>query len=281
MATGKKYYWIKLKSTFLTSEKVDFLMSQPNGTNYVVIYQMLCLKTINSNGELCSKIGELIIPYDIEKIQRDLKYFDIDTIRVALELYKNLGMIYTQENGILKIAEFEELVGTETDYAKQKRIQRSVDNDMDNGVDNVHIEYRDKRLEYRDKSIDIKSIEKEKETAHKFAPPTLEEVEAYCKERNNGISADTFINFYESKGWMVGKNKMKDWKACVRTWEAKQSGNPRPTFNQPLEYSKEPRPSSNTQLGEYHWSTAEPMSKEEVAKEMERIRKEINEKNKQ
>ena len=50
-------------------------------------------------------------------------------------------------------------------------------------------------------------------------PPTLEEVTAYCNERHNNIDPQTFIDFYESKGWYVGKNKMKDWKACIRTWE--------------------------------------------------------------
>ena len=59
----------------------------------------------------------------------------------------------------------------------------------------------------------------------KFIKPTLEQVEEYCLERNNGIDAQKFIDFYESKGWYVGKNKMKDWKACVRTWE-KQSKKP-------------------------------------------------------
>ena len=55
----------------------------------------------------------------------------------------------------------------------------------------------------------------------KFIPPTIDEVRAYCKERNNNVDAERFVNFYESKGWMVGKNKMKDWKASVRTWEQK------------------------------------------------------------
>lgn len=54
-----------------------------------------------------------------------------------------------------------------------------------------------------------------------FAPPTLSEVQAYCKERNNSVNAETFVNFYQSKDWYVGKNKMKDWKAAVRTWENK------------------------------------------------------------
>lgn len=52
-----------------------------------------------------------------------------------------------------------------------------------------------------------------------FIKPSIEEVNKYCKERNNGINAQSFIDFYESKGWMIGKNKMKDWKAAIRTWE--------------------------------------------------------------
>lgn len=52
-----------------------------------------------------------------------------------------------------------------------------------------------------------------------FKKPTIEEINEYCKERNNGIDAEAFYDFYESKDWYVGKNKMKDWKACVRTWE--------------------------------------------------------------
>ena len=52
-----------------------------------------------------------------------------------------------------------------------------------------------------------------------FTKPTAEEVKAYCDERKNNVDADKFIDFYESKGWLIGKNPMKDWKACVRTWE--------------------------------------------------------------
>lgn len=52
-----------------------------------------------------------------------------------------------------------------------------------------------------------------------FVKPTIQEIIDYCKERNNNVIPEKFYNFYESKGWYVGKNKMKDWKACVRTWE--------------------------------------------------------------
>ena len=52
-----------------------------------------------------------------------------------------------------------------------------------------------------------------------FVPPTVDEVKAYCQERNNKVDPQKFVDFYECKGWMVGKNHMKDWKAAVRTWE--------------------------------------------------------------
>ena len=58
-----------------------------------------------------------------------------------------------------------------------------------------------------------------KKTRTIFSPPTVQEVKDYCEQRNNSIDAEYFVDFYTSKNWMVGKNKMKDWKACVRTWE--------------------------------------------------------------
>lgn len=64
-----------------------------------------------------------------------------------------------------------------------------------------------------------KQINKETKKNNIFSPPTREEVQAYCDERHNFVDADRFVDYYESNGWMVGKNKMKDWKAAVRTWE--------------------------------------------------------------
>lgn len=59
----------------------------------------------------------------------------------------------------------------------------------------------------------------------RFTPPKLEEVEAYCRSRQNGIDASKFIDYYESVGWKVGKQPMKDWKAAVRTWERRDASN--------------------------------------------------------
>lgn len=134
MATGKRYFWIKLKDSFFTSDTVDFLMQQQNGAEYVVLYQMLCMKTANTDGRMERKLGEVLIPYNAAKIQRDCKWFSIDTILVALELYKKLGLIYEDTSGTLVLANHSEMVGSESDYAEQKRRQRELQ-----GVDNVHL----------------------------------------------------------------------------------------------------------------------------------------------
>lgn len=60
------------------------------------------------------------------------------------------------------------------------------------------------------------------ERAQRFTPPSVDEVGAYCRERGNGVDPNAFVDFYASKGWMVGKNKMKDWRAAVRNWERKE-----------------------------------------------------------
>jgi DNA-binding transcriptional ArsR family regulator len=59
-----------------------------------------------------------------------------------------------------------------------------------------------------------------------FKKPKLDEVKDYCILRKNNIDAEAFMDFYQSKDWMIGKNKMKDWKACVRTWEKKETKKP-------------------------------------------------------
>lgn len=169
MATGKRYYWIKLKESFMTSDAVDFLMGQPGGANYVVLYQMLCLKTINTDGRLSRQIGEIIIPYDEEKIARDTKWFSVDTVRVALNLYKALGLVYQDCDGVLALTDHENLVGSETDWADKRRRQRlgnSSQPELPTG-DNVPTDVpqnvpTEKEIRDRDQRLE-KDIETEKE----------------------------------------------------------------------------------------------------------------------
>ena len=79
-----------------------------------------------------------------------------------------------------------------------KEINNNNDNDNDNDNDNERI-------------VD--------ESSKRFIPPTVDMVSEYCLERKNSVDPEEFVDFYTSKGWLIGKNKMKDWKAAVRTWE--------------------------------------------------------------
>lgn len=100
------------------------------------------------------------------------------------------------------------------------------------------------RLQYKDKEQD-KNISQDLENntirtregegvvdkSSCFHKPTPEEVDAYCRERENGVDAERFWNFYEAKGWKVGKNPMKDWRAAVRTWEREEMRKPAPSVS--------------------------------------------------
>lgn len=68
------------------------------------------------------------------------------------------------------------------------------------------------------------------EKPKRFVKPTVEEVAAYCAERKNGVDAERFVDFYESKGWKVGNTPMKDWKAAVRNWENRDKANAAPSL---------------------------------------------------
>ena len=87
----------------------------------------------------------------------------------------------------------------------------------------VYAQGKDKDKD-KDKDKREEAIASKRKSAVRFIPPTIDEVAAYCRERGNSVDAERFVDFYTAKGWKVGKNPMKDWKAAVRTWE-KEDGN--------------------------------------------------------
>ena len=237
MAESKKFYWIKLKTDFFSQETIDFLMSQPNGCQYVVLYQMLCLKTANNGGTLATNIGEMIVPYDVKKIVRDTKYFDFDTVTIALGLFKQLGLIYESDNNLLKIADYDNMVGFESQWAEKKRAYRekkrqltdkAEDIQEDIQEDNVRQEYRVKSLEFRDQSLDTREQSKElllqQQTELNFDEvgnlfnllcPTFEPVKNLTDERKRKILTvqqqlnndfESFFRRVERSDFLTGRN---------------------------------------------------------------------------
>jgi len=111
-------------------------------------------------------------------------------------------------------------------YSDSRRKNRTVkDKDMSNTSKSYdeHMENENRNENIDDNGVENTKNIKGKKKANVFSEPTLDEVKEYCKERQNGIDPERFIAYYQSNGWMIGKNKMKDWQAAVRTWE-KNSG---------------------------------------------------------
>lgn len=231
----KRYFWIKLRTDFFAANSaMDLLMSQDNGSDYVVLYQMLCLQTVNTGGRMAASVGDVLMPYDIRKIARDTKYFDVDTVTVALSLFQKLGLIYEEQDGIIALTGYDEMVGSEQGSAdrvrrfRERRKEQLALQSNDNERYNATIEYRDKSIELENSDrgyTEVSGLEEgdgkpsQRTPRKRFVPPTVDEVRAYCEERKNGVDPEKFVAHYERVGWKVGKHQMKDWKAGVRYWE--------------------------------------------------------------
>lgn len=171
-------------------------MGQKNGANYVVLYQMLCLMTINTNGRLSRQIGEVIIPYDVDKIQRDTKWFSTDTVRVALGLYAKLGLIYQEKDGTLVLANHSEMVGSETDYAAQKKLQRTNQRQFEaehcgQCPQDVHADvHKNVHTDIRDKILDIDKSSSSKDDSSYIGTRTTTSPVDFFKENIGKLSAN-------------------------------------------------------------------------------------------
>ena len=143
---NKRFYWIKLRENFFQQETIDWLMEQENGSAYIVLYLKMCLLTANTSGELIRTIGDMTIPYEPKKISQKTG-FDIDTVNVALSLFKHLGLIEETQEGIPVMPEVKNMVGSESESAARVRKYRKKKKALQSNV-----EIRDKSIEYRDKS---------------------------------------------------------------------------------------------------------------------------------
>lgn len=227
--------WIKIFNDIFNNRKIKQIEKMPEGDAIIVVWlKLLCLAgTCNQNGMLYLTDE---IPYTDEMLAIEFNMENrITTLKLALRTFVNFGMIeiidnvfnitnwnkYQNIEGLEKIREQNRI--RQERYRKNKKLLLS--NVTDNVTDNGNVtscNALDKDIDKDiDKELDI-DIKESKEKSKRFVPPTLEEVQAYCKERNNNIDAEQFIDFYASKGWKVGDQSMKDWKAAVRTWEKRE-----------------------------------------------------------
>ncbi len=230
-----KFYWLQLKEDFFEEDSIEWLEEQENGHKYSLFYLKLCLKSLKTNGILIRKVGNMLVPYDNKKLAEMTKT-PVDTVIVAMELLKGIGLIQILENGELYISQLENMIGSQSKSALKKQQQRLLKQqllieggqEVDKCPPKIEIELEqeidiDKDLDIEIKKEEELKINSPKTTTKRFTKPTLEEVKNYCNERNNKINAEYFIDYYEANGWKVGKNSMKDWKAAIRNWERRDA----------------------------------------------------------
>ena len=308
----KRNYWLKLKRDFFKRHDIQFVEAMPNGKDYILFYLKLLCESIDHDGNL--RFSDTI-PYN-EQMLSIITNTNVDVVRSAINVFKELEMIDVYDDGTFYLKQIENMMGSETEWAKKKREYKErkklvnitcdnlpnsypyvlgkckvvsseqiidengnshfVDekryggngkiklaqanccceicgsnenivihhkNNYSNDIDDLQVLCKkchgkahsvlggkspndvhllSDKSKSKDKEIELEIDKKEKSIKESSTIPTLEQVIEYCiNERQNDVDPETFYNFYESKGWMVGKNKMKNWKAAIRTWENK------------------------------------------------------------
>lgn len=229
MSDNKKYYYLRLKDNFFDSDELKILESMKDGYLYSNILLKLYLRSLKNDGKL---VVNDRIPYNAEMLA-SVTGHQIGTVKQALSIFKDLGLIDVLENGAIYMLDIQNFIGRGSSEADRKREYRQrIESDRTNVLTNVR-QISDKtppeieiELEI-EKELEIDSSAKSTTTKRKrFEKPSISDIKKYCMERNNNVNAEQFFDYYESNGWKVGKNSMKDWKAAVRTWERSEYRKP-------------------------------------------------------
>lgn len=153
-----KFYWLQLKEDFFEDDAIEWLEEQkPNGRDYAYFYLKLCLKALKSNGILIRQVGNILIPYDNRKLA-ELTKMDFDTVTVAMELLKQIGLVEILENGEIYITQLENLIGSVSKGALRKQQQRLLKM-SEGGQMGGQMSTKDKdKVKDKDKNIDINNM---------------------------------------------------------------------------------------------------------------------------
>lgn len=178
----------------------------------------------------------------------DGSYWTYNSIKAFKELFPyaserqiSNALKHLEKEGIIKVGKYNKSAYDRTNWYAFDKNATSIlqkckmeDTKVQNGFDKSD-------TPIPDINTTVNTTVNTKEKRNKFEKPIIEEIQEYCIERNNGINAEAFYDFYESKNWYVGKNKMSDWKACVRTWERRTNKKEESLpnwFNQEIETQK-------------------------------------------
>ena len=216
--SNKKYYWLKLHKDFFKSKEMKKLRKIAGGDTYTIIYLKLQLLSLDHNGKLFfdgvddSFAEELALEIDEST----------DNVQATFIFLQKVGLLEMVQEDELSLTHVVENIGSETPSAARKRRQRSKQQQQltDESVTLSQVSHKkvttEKEIELDTEiKIDINTPPTPSK-GKRFVAPSVDQVKEYCQEKGYAIDPEAYCDFYASKGWMVGKNKMKDWKAAVR-----------------------------------------------------------------
>lgn len=193
MSENKRYYWLKLKEDFFEDDTMQWLEEQENGTEYTLFYLKLCLRSLRSDGRLIRYVGEYLIPYDIKTLAK-LTQTDPDTVRVAMDLFKRIGLINLLDSGEIFLKQLDEMVGSETNKAELMRRKRAEEKLIAN-------EKKDKkRLEVDKVTLLPESYQNVNQSIEKEFKDKSIELDVVRSKNNDNDKSNPFT-FYQNNGF--------------------------------------------------------------------------------
>ena len=240
--------WIKIVTDIFDDDKILLIESMPEADAIIVIwFKLLCLAGKQNNSGVFLLNGR--IAYTDEMFATIFRR-PLNTVRLALKTFEQFGMIEII-NDTVTIPNWEKhqkldaleasREATKTRVARYREKQKLL---ADNSNVTGNVTVTDCNADRIDKNREDKNREDKSESTRKrFTPPTVEDVSAYALEKGYAdFNADRFVDFYESKGWKVGREPMKDWKAAVRGWASRDSeqtkSRPKEWHNPALDYDQ-------------------------------------------
>ena len=217
-----RFYWLQLKEDFFEDDAISWLEEQqPNGRDYAYFYLKLCLKSLKSNGILIRKVGNILIPYDNKKLA-ELTKIDYDTVVIAMELLKKIGLVQILENGEIYINQLENLIGSQSLGAFKKQQQRLLGNSEGGQMSTNCPPKLELELDI-EKEIDIDSRSKE-ETIFDYyqseigmlSPRQFEMLNSYCKD-----IPEELIKIAINKTSDSGANNFRYMESILKEWKQK------------------------------------------------------------
>ena len=204
--------WIKIDVTLFDNRKIKAIRTLPEGDSIVVIWlQLLCLAgRVNDCGSVYITKE---MPYT-EQILANECGVPVSTIQLALKTFQSMGMVEIVED-IIYISNWEKYQAIEKMelIRRQNRDRQKKWYETHKKLPNVILTDNLTQPNATDIDIDIRD-----KNNKRFIKPSVKDIADYCNNNNYNIDAERFYDYYESKGWKVGKAPMKDWKAAVRMW---------------------------------------------------------------